>query len=162
MKNLLIKISQKYPRLYEIIKFLIVGGFATIIDMLAMALVLYIYSPKLYDYNFINVIIGSQSPNSNITTIATGVGFLLGLLFNYIFSILFVFTNTNTTFAKTKKGFVVFTLLSLVGLLIHTIGMSIGYGMMNINEWVVKIFLTFIVLIFNYISRKKIIFNKEK
>jgi len=86
----------------------------------------------------------------------------MGLLFNYVFSILLVFNKTDTTFAKTKKGFLVFTLLSLIGLLIHTLGMAVGYGILKINEWIIKIFLTIVVLIFNYISRKTIIFNKQK
>ena len=159
MKKLFIKLQEKYPKLYEIFKFLIVGGFATIIDMLSMAVILYISKPSLYEYNIINTIVGNASPSSLMTVIATGFGFLLGLLFNYIFSIIFVFTNSNTEFAKTKKGFVAFTLLSFIGFLIHTIGMAVGYGIFNINEWIIKIILTLVVLVFNYISRKKIIFK---
>ena len=162
MKTLLIKFENKYPKLYEIFKFLVVGGCATIIDMLTMALILYISKPSIYNHNFINTIIGDANPNKIVTVIATGTGFIFGLLFNYIFSILIVFNKTNTNFAKTKKGFLIFSLLSLVGFTIHTIGMAIGYGLLKINEWLVKIFLTFVVLIFNYISRKKIIFNKQK
>lgn len=161
MKNWLLKIEQKYPRLYEIFKFLLVGGLATIIDMLVMALVLYLHSPSLYNYNFINTVISNASPSSLIAIIATGAGFLMGLIFNYIFSIIFVFSTSNTTFAKSKTGFIVFSLLSLVGFFIHTVGMAIGYGILKINEWIIKITLTFVVLIFNYVSRKKIIFKSK-
>ena len=159
MKQLLIQLEEKYPNLYEIFKFLIVGGLATIIDMLTMALFLYISNPKLYNYNLINTVVGDANPNKTIATIATGLGFIFGLLFNYIFSILFVFTKRSTTFAKTKKGFAAFSALSFIGFLIHTIGMYIGYGLLSINEWIIKIFLTFVVLIFNYITRKKIIYS---
>ena len=162
MRKLLLKLEEKYPSFYEIFKFLVVGGFATIIDMLTMAIVLYLYSPSLYEYNFINTIIGGVSPNKLITIIGTGFGFILGLIFNYIFSIIFVFNRTNTNFAKTKTGFLVFTLLSSIGFLIHTIGMAIGYGVLKINEWIVKIILTLVVLVFNYITRKKIIFKNQK
>lgn len=162
MRKLLLKLEEKYPSFYEIFKFLVVGGFATIIDMLTMAIVLYLYSPSLYEYNFINTIIGGVSPNKLITIIGTGFGFILGLIFNYIFSIIFVFNRTNTNFAKTKTGFLVFTLLSSIGFLIHTIGMAIGYGVLKINEWIVKIILTLVVLVFNYITRKKIIFKNKK
>ena len=161
MKKLLLKIEEKYPNLYEIFKFLIVGGLATIIDMLSMALVLYLYDPKLYNHNFLNTVIGDVSPNNLIAVIGTGVGFILGLVFNYIFSIIFVFNRTNTDFAKTKTGFVIFTLLSSIGFLIHTVGMAIGYGLLNINEWIIKIILTLVVLVFNYITRKKIIFKNK-
>ena len=162
MIKLLNNIEKKYPQLYEIFKFIIVGGFATIIDMLTMALVLYLSSPKAYNYNFINTIISKGNPPYLIAIISTGVGFLCGLIFNYIFSIIFAFNKSDTSFAKTKKGFIVFALLSFVGFLIHTIGMAIGFGILKINEWIIKILLTFVVLFFNYITRKKIIFKKKK
>ncbi len=162
MKKYFLALTEKHPQLYEIFKFLIVGGFATIIDMLTMALILYVNNPGMYNFNFINTIIGDANPSTLIATIATGAGFLCGLLFNYIFSISFTFSRTNTTFAKTKTGFLVFSALSLVGFIIHTLGMSLGYGILKLNEWFIKIFLTFIVLIFNYITRKKIIFNENK
>lgn len=161
MRNLLLKLEEKNPKLYEIFKFLLVGGLATIIDMLSMAVVLYLFDPKLYDYNFLLTVIGNASPTKLATIIGTGVGFIFGLIFNYIFSIIFVFNRTNTDFAKTKTGFLVFTALSSVGFLIHTLGMALGYGVLHINEWVVKVVLTFVVLIFNYITRKKIIFKKN-
>ncbi len=159
MINLLKKFEEKNPKLYEIFKFLIVGGLATIIDMLTMALILYIFNPSLYNHNFINTIIGKAEPTSIATIIGTGTGFIMGLIFNYIFSIIFVFNKSNTDFAKTKKGFLAFSLLSLVGFIIHTLGMALGYGVLHINEWIIKIILTFVVLIFNYISRKKLIFK---
>ncbi len=162
MRKLLMTLEEKYPKYYEIFKFLIVGGFATIVDMLAMAIVLYLYSPSLYDYNFVNTVIGNSSPDGIITIIGTGIGFIFGLIFNYIFSIIFVFNKTNTNFAKTKTGFLVFALLSSVGFIIHTLGMALGYGILKINEWIVKIFLTLVVLVFNYITRKKIIFKNKK
>lgn len=162
MKKILMLFENKYPRLYEIFKFLIVGGFATIIDMLSMAVVLYLFDPSLYDYNLLKTILSNASPSNIATVIATGTGFILGLIFNYIFSIIVVFNRTNTDFAKTKKGFASFAALSSIGFLIHTIGMAIGYGVLNIDEWIIKIVLTLVVLVFNYVSRKKIIFKEKK
>ena len=156
------KLINKYPRLYELFKFLLIGGLATIIDMLTMALILYTSNPKLYNHNFINTIISDANPNDTIAVIATGTGFIFGLIFNYIFSVLFVFKGKNTAFAKSKKGFLSFSLLSFVGFSIHTIGMAIGYGILNINEWIIKIFLTVLVLFFNYITRKEIVFKEKQ
>lgn len=162
MKKLINKLINKYPNLYEIFKFLIVGGLATIIDMFTMAIILFIADPALYNHNFIDTIIGGKIPDSITATIATGTGFIFGLIFNYIFSIVFVFSKQNTTFAKTKKGFISFSLLSLIGFIIHTLGMLIGHGYLKINEWIIKVFLTLVVLAFNYITRKKIIFKDKK
>lgn len=162
MKKLLIKIEEKHPKLYEIFKFLVVGGFATIIDMFTMAIVLYMFNPSLYDHNLIKTIFSDASPSTIATIISTGTGFIFGLIFNYIFSILVVFNKSNTDFAKTKTGFISFTALSSIGFIIHTVGMWLGYGILRINEWAVKITLTLVVLVFNYISRKKFIFKSTK
>ena len=158
--NLTQKIKLKYTKLCEIIRFLIIGGIATLIDMFVMSLIIY-FSNKSDFNNFIKVFIGNNSTSGLIIALASSIGFITGLIFNYIFSYKFVYTGDNS-FAKTKKGFIVFTLLSFIGFLIHTIGMAIGYGILNINEWIIKIILTLVVLLFNYITRKKIIFNKKK
>lgn len=162
MKKLLLKLEQKYPQLYEIFKFLVVGGFATIIDMFTMAIVLYLFDPKLYEYNLINTIFSDSSPSNIATVIGTGTGFIFGLIFNYFLSIIFVFNRRNTDFAKTKTGFISFAALSSIGFLIHTVGMALGYGILKINEWIIKITLTLVVLVFNYVTRKKLIFKGQK
>ncbi len=151
-----------HPRLWEIFKFLIVGGGATVIDFLAMSVTLYLFKPSAYD-GFFKVFYGSgYTPTTAATVTGTAVGFLVGLVFNYIFSVIFVFSSSDTGKAKTGMGFVIFAALSAVGLAMHVVGMYLGYDLLHINEWVVKIFLTLVVLVFNYFSRKLILFNKEK
>ena len=159
MRKLIQKLNTKYPRLSEIIRFLIVGGLATVIDFLAMGITLYCFEPNLYPH-FYNVWIGGGAPSTLATIIGTALGFIVGLIFNYIFSIIFVFQDKGNS--KTTKGFIIFTLLSIGGLLIHIIGMYIGYNLMGINEWLLKIIFTIIVLIYNYITRKVIIFKPEE
>ena len=142
----------------EIFRFLITGGFATIIDFFIMSMFIYITCNSLFP-NFIDVFLhGKQLAPTYIVVIATGLGFLISLVFNYILSCIFVFDNGKT--AQNKKGFFMFALLSLVGLCIHLIGMFIGYDLLGINEWIIKIVLTFVVLVFNYISRKKFVFKE--
>ena len=159
MRKLIQKLNTKYPRLSEIIRFLIVGGLATVIDFLAMGITLYCFDPNLYPH-FYNVWIGGGAPSTLATIIGTALGFIVGLIFNYIFSIIFVFQDKGNS--KTTKGFIIFALLSIGGLLIHVIGMYIGYNLMGINEWLLKIIFTIIVLIYNYITRKVIIFKPEE
>lgn len=150
------RFSNKYPRLAEIIRFLIVGGLATLIDFFAMGITLYCFEPSLYPH-FYNVWIGGGAPSTLATIIGTTIGFIVGLVFNYIFSIIFVFQDKGNS--KSTKGFIMFALLSGGGLLIHVIGMYIGYNLLGINEWILKIIFTIIVLIYNYITRKVIIFK---
>ncbi|MBR4419215.1 MAG: GtrA family protein [Clostridia bacterium] len=159
MKKFLQKFTTNHPRLAEIMRFLIVGGLATIIDFLAMGITLYAFNPKLYPH-FYNVWIGGGAPTTLATIMGTAIGFIAGLIFNYIFSIIFVFQEKGNS--RSAKGFILFTLLSLGGLLIHITGMYIGYNLLGINEWVLKIIFTLIVLAYNYITRKLIIFTTTK
>ena len=40
--------------------------------------------------------------------------------------------------------------------------MWLGFDVCGINEWIVKILVTFVVLVYNYLSRKFIIFTDKK
>ncbi len=157
----MIKFLKEHKNLYEIIKFLIVGGTATIIDFLIMSLFIYAFNAPAYSNNLFNVFISKGEPSAWSVVVGTGLGFTISLFFNYLLSIVFVF-NTNNQFAKTFKGMLAFVILSLVGLGIHTLFMYIGYDLLKINEWFIKIFLTLVVMVFNYVTRKKLIFNDKQ
>ena len=137
MKKSIQNFTNKHPRLAEIIRFLIVGGLATVVDYLAMGIILYCFNPNLYPH-FYNVWVGGDKPSTLATVFGTGVGFVVGLIFNYIFSILFVFHEKGQS--RSVKGFIVFTILALGGLLIHLVGMYLGYDLLHINEWIIKTF----------------------
>ncbi len=159
MKAFLKKLNEKHPLLMEIVRFLIIGGAATVLDMLVMGAVVYAFDPSLYPH-FYNVWYGGGEPSTLATVVGTGAGFVAGLIFNYIFSILFVFSEKGKS--KSALGFTLFTLLSAVGLAIHLLGMWLGYDVLGINEWIVKIVLTVIVLIYNYVSKRLLLFRKGK
>lgn len=169
IKKLLKFINQ--PTLFgEIMRFVLVGGLATVIDFLAMGITLYAFDPSLYPH-FYNVFFGGGKPSALSANIGTGVGFLVGLLANYLLSILFVFNEKGKS--KTATGFIKFTIFSAIGLGIHELGMFLMYNKMyldlglikNISEnawvWIIKIILTGVVLVYNYITRRLFIFKKE-
>ncbi len=152
--------EDKHKTLCEIIRFIIIGGIATIIDWLVMGIVLYCFEPSLYP-KFYNVWIGKiGEPKTIATVIGTGVGFTVSLFFNYILSCIFVYKEEGNS--KTAKGRILFVVLSVIGLLINMLGMWIGRDLCHINEWITKVIMTIIVLVYNYISRKKIIFKADK
>lgn len=142
----------------EIFRFLLVGGLATVADMFVMGVVLYAFKPSLYP-KFYNVFYGGGKPSTAATVVGTGCGFIAGLLVNYILSVLFVFEHKGKS--KTVGGFMLFTVLSAVGLGIHLAGMYIGYNLLHGNEWVIKILLTAVVLVYNYLSRRFILFKND-
>lgn len=147
MKKFLMKLHEKYPTLLEIARFLLVGGLATVVDYLVMALTCYLLGFTALSEGVVNVI-------------GTGCGFCVGLLVNYFLSVLFVFEHKGKS--KSAYGFVVFALLSAVGLGIHLLGMYIGNVVWGLNEWLVKSVLTAVVLVYNYLSKRLLLFKKEK
>lgn len=144
----------------EILRFIIVGGIATLVDMFTMGVVMYLMQKSIYT-GFLNVFIHAPTPSTLATIIGTTVGFLVGLVVNYVLSILFVFNEKGNS--KSAKGFMVFALLSAVGLGINILGTFIGFDLLHLNQWLVKIVMVFVVLVYNYISKKLLLFkNKNK
>ena len=46
------KFIEKHPTLWEIFKFLLVGGGATVVDFVVMSITLYMFAPDKYDMLF--------------------------------------------------------------------------------------------------------------
>ena len=143
----------------EILRFLIVGGIATLIDMFVMGVVMYFMQRDIYP-SFLNVFINSPNPSTTATIVGTTVGFIVGTIVNYILSILFVFNEKGKS--KTAGGFVAFVVLSVIGLFINIGGMYLGYNIIGWNQWIVKIIMVIVVLIYNYISKRLLLFTNKK
>ncbi len=144
----------------EIVRFLLVGGLATVVDFFMMGVTLYIFAPDKYP-SFFNVFYGSTVPPTLLAAcFGTGVGFIFGLIANYVLSVVFVFNEKGDS--KTLKGFLIFAFFSLIGLGIHELGMYLLNGLLNVNEWIVKIILTLVVLVYNFITRKLLIFKNSR
>ncbi|MCR5079341.1 MAG: GtrA family protein [Bacilli bacterium] len=162
----------------EIIRFVVIGVVATIVDAGVRALVTYLIS---------------GIPDIAVTIISVLCGFAASVVVNYVFSVLWVFQNVkDKKKSKTQKSFWLFVGLGFIGLLFHW-GLNIGAELLfnlggisitegqrmifetikdgtwsflwNINFWMwVLIFVlgTLIVLVWNYLSRKKWIFVAPK
>ena len=117
----------------KIIRFGIVGGIATIIDFVF----LYIFKEFL---NF-NVIL------------ANTLSFIISVTYNYIASITWVFdVNKN----KNKNiQFIIFIIFSVVGLIINNVILYILTDKLNIYYLISKVIATLIVMVFNFVTRKK-------
>jgi len=154
----------KKETINEIIRFLIVGGVATAVDYLFYNLSYYLVLAGISDQAWFDGFI-RVTPR---TVYATLIGFTFGVIVNYIFSIFFVFRNVaNKKTSRSVGGYLVFVLLGIIGLFLN-IGIK-GLGEiiipLNSNFWwnsFVFAFATGIVLIYNYISRKLILFKPKK
>ena len=156
----LIEFINRPTRLSEILRFLIVGGLATVVDFFMMGVTLYLFDSSIYPH-FYNIFFGATGePTLTAKLVGTGVGFIFGLIANYLLSIFFVFNEKGKS--KTVKGFVIFAVFSAIGLTLHEVGMYLFSDVWGMNEWVAKIILTIVVLVYNYVSRKLLIFKKVK
>ncbi len=156
-KKLKLFINQK-TLFGEIIRFILVGGLATVVDFVMMGVTKYVFEPSKYP-SFFNVFYGASSePSVLANCFGTGVGFIFGLIANYVLSIIFVFNEKGNS--RSAVGFIIFAVFSAIGLGIHILGMYLLNGLLCWNEWLVKVLLTLVVLVYNFITRKLIIFKR--
>jgi putative flippase GtrA len=130
--------------LREFFRYLIVGGAAFLVDFgvlnLSCALL-----PPLFGYRLY---------------IATALGFIAGLVFNYALSPIFVFKAAKKTGAgRSVKAFTVFAVIGIVGLGLTELGMYAGTALLRLDFRLVKIVVTAFVLLWNYAGRKILIFK---
>ena len=117
----------------KIIRFIVVGGIATIIDFVC----LYIFKEFL---NF-NVIL------------ANTLSFTISVIYNYIASIKYVF-DVNKTKNKNIQ-FILFITFSVLGLILNNLILYLLTNKLNIYYLISKIIATMFVMVFNFITRKK-------
>lgn len=147
---------------FEIFRFLIVGGTATLVD--------YAISYLFYKWLLPPPLIGDGWS----LFISTALGFCVGLVINWLLSVTFVFRQVSDKKAsKSGKSFVIFTVIGVVGLGITELGMHFGvkilpeiilFGSATVFGvewawWICKVVMTCLVLIWNYCGRKIFIFK---
>jgi putative flippase GtrA len=96
--------------------------------------------------------------------LAATLGFIAGLIFNYVLSLIFVSRQTSETAKQYKvRSFVLFAVIGIIGLLITELCMSAGISLFG-QQWhpVIKIITAGIVLMWNYIARKTLVFKGAK
>ena len=144
----------------EILRFLIVGGLATLVDYLVT-------------WVFKNYICQNLEVNLAVF-IYTAAGFTAGLFTNWFLQ-KFVYRYITKDQQRSMFVFFKFVVLSLIGFGITWLGMRVTEPIhakvlfdfwflhdIQLWFWVFKVVLTIIVLIINYIGRKLFVFNQKK
>lgn len=143
--------------IWEILRFLLVGGLATLADYITYNLVFYFIIPQGFSWWLLDKIF-----------LAKTAGFTIGVIVNYILSILVVFKNVaDKSKSQSFGGFALFVFMGIIGLLISIGITNLGnviYLLESSFWWntFVFAFATGIVLIYNYITRKLFLFKPNK
>ncbi len=163
--NVYIKQTKK-ELFWEIFRFLLVGGTATVFDYFVFWLLDGVLLPKIP--------LNGEVWTTIALWIATAAGFIVGMLVNWILSISFVFRAVrNKEEATSAKSFWVFVIISVIGLALTLLGVWLLtkaiptfelFGKTDFfgttwSKWVAKMIMTCIVLVWNYIGRKIFIFK---
>lgn len=95
--------------------------------------------------------------------VSTAAGFIVGLVVNYILSLIFVFRSSdNKSSGKSVGEFLIFALVGVIGLGITEGLMHLGVNVLRFHYMLTKIVTAGIVLVWNYLGRKILIFNRPK
>lgn len=118
----------------QIMKFVLIGGTAFLIDFSIYCL--------LTEWLSIHYLI------------AATISFIISLIFNYFYSIYWVFEVGKK---QTAKELTLFIILSVIGLGINQIMLYLLVEWMMIHHILAKIIATFVVMVYNFITRKLLI-----
>lgn len=124
--------------LVQIFKFIVVGGIATIIDWIIYFI--------LYKFVKIDPLIGNL------------IAFSISAIYNYWASCKYVFEVTKEK-GKTRL-FIEFMVFAFIGLGINELLIWIFYTQLHWNAMLVKVMATILVMVFNFITRKKFLEKK--
>lgn len=139
----------KYIKLFwEFFRYALVGGIAFVADWGTLFLT------KEFVFK------GESKPE---LFAATAAGFIIGLMVNYILSIVFVFrASDNNNSGKSVKAFITFALIGVIGLGLTELGMYAGVYLLKWHYLITKIIVAGLVLIWNYCGRKIFVFGRKE
>lgn len=118
--------------LKQFAKFGVVGLIAFIIDYGLMVLL-----TEVFGVNYL---------------LSATISFTVSVIFNYLASMRYVFTHKDGM--SRRREFVIFVVLSIIGLGLNDLLMWLATGLAGISYLVSKVFATAVVMVYNFITRK--------
>jgi len=134
------KIKLLYQRYRELINYLIFGVLTTVV-------------------NYVTYLV--LAPFFTLTTVPTVVAWVLSVLFAYLTNRRYVFCSHSTGKDALKEASGFFTARIMSGLLDVAI-MWVFVDLIGFNDLVIKLMSNVVVVVFNYIASKMVVFSKKK
>ena len=85
--------------------------------------------------------------------VSATISFTVSVVFNYVASMRYVFTHKEGM--SRRREFIIFVVLSVIGLIINNACMWAGVELLHIHYLITKIGATAIVMVWNFVTRKK-------
>ena len=144
-KKILFGIDYTNNEFVKIILYLFVGGTAALVEW------------GLFYLFFYYLLVGLGLSVDVLTMVATALAFGLSTLYHYFLGNILVF-DSGSKYDKSKELSLVF-LVSIMGLLFNLVLMYVFVGLLAWQPMLAKVITSCIVVVWNYLSRKKWIFK---
>ncbi|WP_290736519.1 MULTISPECIES: GtrA family protein [unclassified Fibrobacter] len=138
-----IAVSNKQNIVGQFLRYFVTGGLAFIVDFGVFSLTLY-----YFDVHYL---------------VANLIGLMAGNVVNYLLSLGWVFSAEKRKMEKHRMlEITVFVIISLVGMGLNELLMLLMVGFADLNEMFSKVMSAGVVLVYNFLARKFILFKKNK
>ena len=144
-KKILFGIDYTNNEFVKIILYLFVGGTAALVEW------------GLFYLFFYYLLVGLGLSVDVLTMVATALAFGLSTLYHYFLGNILVF-DSGSKYDKSKELSLVF-LVSIMGLVFNLALMYVFVGLLSWQPMLAKVITSCIVVVWNYLSRKKWIFK---
>ena len=144
-KKILFGIDYTNNEFVKIILYLFVGGTAALVEW------------GLFYLFFYYLLVGLGLSIDTLTMVATALAFGLSTLYHYFLGNILVF-DSGSKYDKSKELSLVF-LVSIMGLVFNLVLMYVFVGLLSWKPMLAKVITSCIVVVWNYLSRKKWIFK---
>lgn len=124
-------------------KYILVGGIAFVADYLTLTF-FYKFVFGMFAYGLY---------------IGVAAGFVVGSVINYVLSSRIVFVNLKSRVSNPLKEFCRYFLIGLVGLVLSEAGMSFGTVILMWHYGIVKVLVSGLVLIWNFLARRYLVYK---
>lgn len=152
--------QSKKQLIKELLRYCVAGGAAFVFDTAT----LWLFNEHILPYMGRAAFLGIELDWR--LALATTLGFIVGITVNYLISIWFVFTTEKQKErGRNIKAFLLFALVGFIGYLLTVGGVQLGCWMFNVYEGpgslLVRAVVAGIVMIWNYIGRKILVYKGE-